>query len=114
MNRLFGTLLVAAAVFGSTLPASAAAGSPSTPSDQTVPIAHWRFHPKVLTISVGETVTWVNEQKGHHTSISDTKLWNSGAIPPGGTFSFTFTTPGTYPYHCKYGHGIHGTIVVNP
>jgi plastocyanin len=116
MRRLFGIVLVAVLAFGLTIPASAAGATRGTrPLDQTVPIKGWRFHPKVLTITVGETVTWVNEQKGHHTSISDDGVtWNSGAIPSGGTFTFTFTQAGTYPYHCKYGHGIHGTIVVNP
>jgi plastocyanin len=78
-----------------------------------VRIAHWRFHPKDLQVTVGTTVVWLNEQHGNHTSISDDGTsWNSHAIPPGGTFSFTFTTPGIYPYHCRYGHGIHGVVEV--
>src|SRR5579875_243718 len=33
-------------------------------------------------------------------------------IAPGATFSFTFTTPGTYTYHCTIHPFMHGTVVV--
>ncbi len=106
--RVLGIGAVAAALLGAAVPTGA------RPADVQVRIAHWRFHPKILQITAGTTVVWLNEQKGNHTSISDAGLWKSGPIPPGGTFSFTFTTPGTYPYHCKYGHGIHGEVDVLP
>ena len=113
MRRLFGVIgifAIASVVFASG--ATATAG-PSVAADTQVKIAGWRFHPKDLQVPVGTTVVWLNTQKGHHTSISDDGLtWNSGSIPSGGTFSFTFTTPGTYAYHCRFGKGIHGVIEV--
>jgi plastocyanin len=112
MRRLFGIIAIfaiASAVFAS-VPAATAGPSPT--SGVRVPIAHWRFHPKILQVRSGTTVVWVNEQHGNHTSISDDGLWNSGAIAPGATFSFTFTALGTYAYHCRYGHGIHGVVEV--
>jgi plastocyanin len=35
-------------------------------------------------------------------------------MSPNETFSFTFTTPGTYTYHCSIHPGMVGTIVINP
>jgi plastocyanin len=114
MRRMLGIGLVAALAFGFALPA-AADGKPSpvtNPFDRTVVINHWKFTPNPLTVNVGTTVTWSNLAHGSHTSIGDADEWNSGPIPPGGTFSVTFDMPGTYPYHCRFGHGIHGTITV--
>jgi plastocyanin len=113
MRRLFGTVVVATLACVSAVPASAAHGPPTlTPTDRHVIIAHWKFTPKALVIVPGTTVVWVNRQHGYHTAISDDGLWNSHAIPPGGTFSFTFTAPGTYPYHCRFGNGIFGQVQV--
>jgi plastocyanin len=46
-------------------------------------------------------------------------LFDSGSISPaglytsGGTYSYTFATAGTYPYHCAFHPMMTGTIVVN-
>jgi len=47
-----------------------------------------------------------------HTVTSDNAAWDSGNIPAGGTFKFTFTTAGTFPYHCTIHPGMTGTIIV--
>jgi len=67
-----------------------------------------------LVIAVGTTVTWVNTDSIAHTATSDTGVWDSGVLNPGQNFSFTFSTPGTFPYHCTI-HGaasMSGTIQV--
>jgi plastocyanin len=118
MRRLFGTTLIAALAFASAAPASAVPGSATgglptpTPSNRNVVIDHWKFTPKDLVILPGTTVVWVNQGNGYHTSISDDGLWNSHGIPPGATFSYTFTAPGTYAYHCRFGNGIFGQVQV--
>jgi plastocyanin len=33
-------------------------------------------------------------------------------MPPGATFTTTFTTPGTFAYHCSIHPFIHGTVIV--
>jgi plastocyanin len=80
----------------------------------TVSAANFAFSPSTLTVQVGDTVTWKNNDATiPHTTQSDGN-WNSGNLAPGATFSFTFTTPGTYTYYCLYhrGMGMVGTIVV--
>jgi plastocyanin len=67
-----------------------------------------------LVISMGTTVTWTNTDAIAHTSTSDTGVWDSGILAPGQSFSFTFASTGTFPYHCAI-HGaasMSGTIVV--
>jgi plastocyanin len=38
---------------------------------------------------------------------------NSGNIPNGSSFSHTFTTAGSFSYHCSIHAGMTGTVVVN-
>jgi plastocyanin len=112
-----GTLVIASLVFA-TAPTVAAvalpAGTPRMTSNAQVTIAHMRFRPRIVNVNVGATVTWVSQANGSHTSTSDAGLWNSGPIPPGGTFSVTFDTAGTFAYHCKYAKGMTGQITVQP
>jgi plastocyanin len=70
------------------------------------------FSPSNLTVKVGDTVKWTNNDKIDHTVTSDTGVFNSGNIANGATFSFTFSTAGTYSYHCSIHTFMKGTIVV--
>jgi plastocyanin len=67
-----------------------------------------------LVIGVNNTVTWTNNDSAHHTvtSVSGNGSIGSGDLAPGATYSYTFTTPGTYQYHCMYHSWMTGTIVV--
>ena len=69
-----------------------------------------------LVVKVGTTVTWVNKDTMSHTSTSDTGVWDSGVLASGLSFSFQFSSAGTFPYHCTI-HGaasMSGTVQVNP
>jgi plastocyanin len=102
-------------------------GSPAT----TVTAMDYSFSPVSLTVKAGTAVTWTNDGSFTHTATSDAAdslSWDSGSLAgsapdpyggrtPGGSFSFTFTKPGMYPYHCSFHgttHGMTGTITVTP
>jgi plastocyanin len=70
------------------------------------------FSPDVADLAVGTTVTWTNNDSVPHTSTADASLWNSGTVAPGGRFSFTFQTSGTFSYHCAIHPGMVGTVIV--
>jgi len=70
------------------------------------------YTPNPVSIAVGGTVMWTNNDSTTHTSTSDGGVWNSGAIAPGRTFSQTFSTAGTFPYHCTIHPRMVGTITV--
>jgi plastocyanin len=74
------------------------------------------FSPNTVTASVSanNTVTWVNDDSSPHTVTADDGSFNSGNIAPGQSFSYTFTTPGTYKYHCTYHPWMTATVVVKP
>jgi plastocyanin len=108
-------LAVIALVLSSAPAAAAPAASVEAPAATvTVNMTEFDFVPPVVFINVGDTVQWTNTGAVIHTSTSDTGLWNSGNVGPGGSFSFTFTAPGTYLYHCIPHEvlGMIGTVVV--
>lgn len=74
------------------------------------------FRPQVDTVSVGTTVTWVNDDGVNHTVTADGGGFDSGTVGPNATFQHTFSRAGTVPYHCEIhgqpGAGMHGTLVV--
>ena len=126
MRRLVGPLLLVAAVAiiaaacngtGSTAygaPASTAATATTTAATATnaAAIKGFAFQPDVLKVEVGAKVTWTNDDTVAHTVTADTTSFASGNLQPGGSFSFTFTRPGTYAYHCSIHPSMHGSIVV--
>lgn len=64
------------------------------------------FSPSVLTIKVGETVTWVNQDPFKHKIASDPHPTHtdlpellSGDLGEGETYNFTFKKAGQYSYH---------------
>jgi plastocyanin len=73
------------------------------------------FSPATLTVNSGATVNFINDSGIAHTVNFD------GTRPAGvddiglnssGTFARTFTTIGTFNYHCSQHAGMTGKIVV--
>ncbi len=70
-----------------------------------------------LTVPGGTTVTWVNRDLEEHSSTSGSPAapdgrWDSKAISPGGSFSFTFTEAGSFPYFCIHHVNMKATVTV--
>jgi plastocyanin len=83
------------------------------PSPYFVEISDNAFSPSALTVPVGSTVTWKNDDPYAHTvTMQGTNGFDSGNLGSGKTFSETFTTPGTYTYSCSIHPSMIGTITV--
>ena len=78
----------------------------TTPTEPVVPVAppattvdvqilRTAFDPEMVTIKVGDTVSWKNTDDRIHGLGGDVI---SGRIEPGATFDETFDTAGTYEY----------------
>jgi LPXTG-motif cell wall-anchored protein len=72
----------------------------------------YAFTPKTTTIAVGDKVTWVNDSDAKHTVDADDGSFDHGAFAKGASVSQTFTTAGTFAYHCDIHPYMHGTVVV--
>ena len=67
----------------------------------SVAIQNFAFQPVNLHVKVGTTVTWTNEDTAPHTvTFRDSSLKSSGILRQGETYSYTFTTAGTFAYYC--------------
>jgi amicyanin len=76
-----------------------------------VKIDNFTFGPQKLTVKVGDTVTWINEDDIPHTVVSVGKF-RSKALDTDDKYSFTFTTAGTYEYFCGLHPHMQGSVVV--
>jgi len=72
----------------------------------------YSFDPSTITIITGTTITWTNKDAIGHSVTSDTGVFDSGIINASGTFSYTFDTAGTFPYHCKVHTIMTASVVV--
>lgn len=70
------------------------------------------YGPSQLDVLPGQTVKWTNVSSRTHTVTSDDGLFDSGDVPGGSNFSFTFSSVGTYRYHCTIHQSITGEIDV--
>ena len=80
--------------------------------NEDVSIIDFAFMPSTLTVPVGSDVKWKNNGASFHTTTSNGGLWNSGNIAPGGTFTTTFNTVGSFSYRCTIHLSMTGTIIV--
>ncbi len=87
-------------------------GQPAAIPAGQVSIQSFSFGPQTLTIPAGTTVTWTNSDSVTHTVTAMDGSFDSGNLTPGQSFSFTFTTPGTYSYHCSIHPFMRGQVVV--
>lgn len=101
-----------------------ALATPGGPSASTIEVRNNEFEPSVLTVSVGETVTWVwaTGSIGPHNVQPDDGVTpgRSGNVEFGPkVYSFTFNQIGDFRYHCQShgglnGVGMSGRVIVQP
>jgi plastocyanin len=85
----------------------------SAPAASGITIKNFAFS-GTMTVKAGEKVTVTNRDTAAHT-LTDKKTgkFDTGNIDPGATGTFTApTTPGSYPFGCKYHPNMSGTLVV--
>jgi plastocyanin len=109
--------------------------APALAAPATVDVGGFRYTPAAVTIDQGDAVTWnwIGPDVNHdvyegvppddlgnippalfesHPDIDEPGLIT--APPPGGTWSYTFDTPGTYDYWCRRHPRMTGSVTVNP
>lgn len=114
MNR-FDRLLAFALFSPSQYPPScrpAAATPAPKAAAQTVHISHFTFEPQVLTVRVGQTVTWSNDDDIPHAVVAIDRYFKSKVLETGEILFFTFATPGLVPYFCSLHPHMTGKVMV--
>jgi plastocyanin len=99
------------------LPAQAGGGSCFAPStsqtDVRVNVSEVCFHPTVVYVKPGATVTWTNRDPMEHTVTGLGLRWGTAEpLRDGQSVSATFGKAGVYPYSCVLHYGMVGAVVV--
>ena len=114
MSRPIIAATVLGAAVGSLMAASVLFAQADSPMS-TLSIHNFTFTPQTLTVKAGTPVTWVNKDDiPHGIASSNNAFKKSGALDTDDSYSFTFTftTPGTYQYFCYLHPNMVGAIVV--
>ena len=112
MTRTKLRSIVVGTAGGAFLLALVGANSVAIAADHAVDIAGFAFAPQAITVSVGDTVTWSNSDAQHHTATADDGSFDTGTVSSGSPKSVTFSTPGTFAYHCRIHPSMTATVVV--
>lgn len=97
------------------LAGAAACGSSSEPRTHQVAIRNMQFAPAELTVSVGDTIVWTNEDLVPHTVTSSApSTFDSAKLDSHQQWRYVVTSAGAFPYVCTYHPTMHGTFTATP
>ena len=99
-----------AIAFGLALFALASLGSPTLAVDKWVTTYANKYLPGVVTINVGDTVTWVNDDDVPHDAVGNG--WSTSMLGQYDSDSVTFRRAGRYPYRCSIHPEMRSAVVV--
>ena len=85
---------------------------PPLVTTNTISIKNFAFNPTTLTVKVGVNVTGTNGDSASHQVKEDNGLFLSSVLGNGQSFTYTFTTTGTYNYTCNIHSSMHGKVIV--
>ncbi len=98
---------------GSSSQSSTTSNQNDQENQNEVSISDMTFSPDKITVKKGTKVTWTNNDDTTHTVTSDSgKTLDSGSLDRGESYTVSFDTAGTYPYHCSFHSSMTGTVTV--
>ena len=113
LNRGLVVALVSGPVIGAMLAFGTVAAQDATKKDANeITIDNFTFTPKELTVPVGTTVKWLNHDDIPHTIVEKKTTFRSKALDTDDSYSFTFTSVGTFDYFCGLHPHMVGQVIV--
>jgi plastocyanin len=86
------------------------------------------FDPPVISVNIGDVITWINNDKEGHTVVSGESsgrfgwmskdfgtpdgIFASGRFMPNESWSYTFEKPGSFSYYCTIHPWMEGMVIV--
>jgi LPXTG-motif cell wall-anchored protein len=77
-----------------------------------VRIVDFAFSPATVTVNVGDTVTWTNEDAAPHTATASDGSFATDSLARGASESHNFAAPGTVSYFCAIHTSMRATVIV--
>lgn len=75
-------------------------------------IKNFKYNGADITIAVGDTVVWTNQDGARHTATARDGSFDTGSLKKGKSGEITFSTAGTFEYFCKFHRKMEGRVVV--
>jgi plastocyanin len=102
-----------AALQSSTSPTSPkpAAAGPAVQS-AAVDIKSFKFKPVAIAVKKGGKIRWTNSDSAAHTATADDRSFDTQTIDPGKSKSVSFSTAGSFAYHCDIHPFMKAMVVV--
>jgi plastocyanin len=91
--------------------------TPAAPSGAATAVVmkNIQFAPKAMTVKVGQTITWTNQDSvDHNVTATAGASFRSSNFGHGGTYKYTATKPGKIAYVCTLHPGMAATLTVTP
>ncbi|HEY3019170.1 MAG TPA: cupredoxin family copper-binding protein [Solirubrobacteraceae bacterium] len=86
-------------------------GGGSAPAEaKAIAIHGHMFMPSDVTVPTGTPVTWTNDDSEPHTVVAKDGAFKSATLEKGKSYSYTFSSPGTYAYYCSVHPDMKATI----
>lgn len=83
-----------------------------TPTRHTVAIKKFKFTPERITVHVGDTIEWINQDIAPHTATADMGDWDTGKLKKGERNSVEVIAEMTGNYFCKFHPKMKGHVIV--
>lgn len=91
------------------------AGEGPPPCPDTISIRDFAFDPESCRVTVGSTLTFVNDDGVPHTATAEdgaAAAFDTGTLQPGASATVTLDTVGTSPYVCEIHPSMRATVEV--
>jgi len=79
---------------------------------RSVTIENMQFSPATLSVHRGERIVWVNRDLFPHTVTATNKMFDSGSIAAGASWTYVANRPGEFSYACAYHPTMKGSLKV--
>ncbi len=77
-----------------------------------VTIKNFAYARASITVHVGDSVTWTNQDSAGHSATADDGSFDTGVLSTGKSNTVSFAKAGTFAYHCSVHPNMKGTVVV--
>jgi len=92
--------------------AAATAASPSPAPAAVVHIQNFAYHDATVTVHVGDSVQFINDDGDAHTVTANDKSFDSGGLDSHDKWTHTFTKAGTFTYFCALHPYMKAVVIV--
>jgi plastocyanin len=94
------------------LPMSVVPVSSTAVATTQIEIKNFAFSPNNASLSVGQELTFINNDSVTHNVVADDNSFTSGPLASGQTFKKVFSTAGVITYHCSIHPSMTGRIEI--